>query len=166
MADRIERPSLRRLPSVDRLLQRLEASGTLGSHPRRLVVACARETVEQARRRLMAGQAAAEEISVDALAAETEALLAQRSAPSLHRAINATGIVVHTNLGRAPLSDAAQRAVAAASGYAVLEIDNATGNRGSRQAHVAGLLRELTGAEAGIAVNSSSRSEEASGCPT
>jgi L-seryl-tRNA(Ser) seleniumtransferase len=153
MAGRVERPSLRRLPSVERLLQHLEAAGALGSHPRRLVVACARETVEQARRRLMAGQAAPEEISIDTLATETEALLAQRSAPSLDRAINATGIVVHTNLGRAPLCEAAQRAVAAASGYAVLEIDNATGSRGSRQAHVAGLLRELTGAEAGIAVN-------------
>jgi L-seryl-tRNA(Ser) seleniumtransferase len=77
----------------------------------------------------------------------------ERSVPSLARAINATGIVVHTNLGRAPLSEAAQRAVVEAAGYAVLEIDRATGVRGSRQTHVASLLRELTGAEAALAVN-------------
>ncbi len=153
MGDNVERPSFRRLPSVERLLQRLEAAGALGHHPRRLVVACAREAVDRARRRLVEGRGAAEEISLDALLADTEALLLERSAPSLARAINATGIVVHTNLGRAPLSEAARRAVAEAAGYAVLEIDHATGVRGSRQAHVASLLRELTGAEAAIAVN-------------
>ena len=149
----MESPSLRRLPSVERLLQHLDAGGVLGTHPRRLVVACAREAVEQARRRLREGRAASEETTVEALLAATQALLAERAAPSLERAINATGIVIHTNLGRAPLSEAARRAVAAAAGYAVLEIDRSTGGRGSRQAHVAGLLRELTGAEAGLVVN-------------
>lgn len=153
MSDHVERQSLRRLPSVERLLQRLEASGALGRHPRRFVVACAREAVERARRRLTEGRGVPDEISLDALLADTEELLRERSAPSLARAINATGIVVHTNLGRAPLSDAAQRAAAEAAGYAVLEIDRATGVRGSRQVHVASLLRELTGAEAAIAVN-------------
>jgi len=149
----VERPSLRRLPSVERLLQRLEAVGTLGGHPRRLVVACAREAVEQARRRLQDGSGAPEDTSIDALLAATQALLAERTAPSLERAINATGIVIHTNLGRAPLSEAARRAASDAAGYAVLEIDRSTGGRGSRQAHVAGLLRELTGAEAALVVN-------------
>jgi L-seryl-tRNA(Ser) seleniumtransferase len=149
----VERPSLRRLPSVERLLQHLDAAGTLGSHPRRLVVACAREAVERARRRLMEGRSTPEDVSVEALLAETRALLVERATPSLERAINATGIVIHTNLGRAPLSEPARRAVAAAAGYAVLEIDRATGARGSRQAHVAGLLRELTGAEAALVVN-------------
>jgi L-seryl-tRNA(Ser) seleniumtransferase len=153
MAGGVERPSLRRLPSVERLLQRLEASGALGRHPRRLVVACAREAVERARRRLTEGPPAPDEITVDALAAEAEALLAERSAPSLDRAINATGIVIHTNLGRAPLCDAARQAAMSAGGYAVLEIDRATGARGSRQTHVQALLRELTGAEAALAVN-------------
>src|SRR5579884_4417057 len=148
-----ERPSFRRLPSVERLLQHLEESGALGRHPRRLVVACAREAVEQARRRLIEGRTVPDEITVDALAAQAEALLAERSAPSLDRAINATGIVIHTNLGRAPLAPAARAAVAAAAGYAVLEIDRASGARGSRQSHVRGLLRELTGAEAALAVN-------------
>ena len=144
--------SFRRLPSIERLLQSLEASGDLGRHPRRLVVACAREAVDRARRRLSdapGGSAA----TVESLADDTRALLAERAAPSLVRAINATGVVLHTNLGRAPLADAARRAVAEAAGYAVLEIDSSTGVRGSRQAHVAGLLRELTGAEDALAVN-------------
>ena len=144
--------SFRRLPSIERLLQSLEASGDLGRHPRRLVVSCAREAVDRARRRLAAspGGSAA---TVESLVVETRALLAERAAPSLTRAINATGIVLHTNLGRAPLAEAARRAAAEAAGYAVLEIDASTGVRGSRQAHVAGLLRELTGAEEALAVN-------------
>ena len=73
---------------------------------------------------------------------------------SLRRVLNATGVVVHTNLGRAPLAAAARAAVArAAEGYANLELDLGTGERGSRQAHVEGLLRELTGADAALVVN-------------
>jgi L-seryl-tRNA(Ser) seleniumtransferase len=76
------------------------------------------------------------------------------AAPSLRRVINASGVIVHTNLGRAPLSDAAGEAAhAAARGYSNLEYDLAEGRRGSRQAHVESLLCELTGAEAAIAVN-------------
>ncbi len=74
--------------------------------------------------------------------------------PRLRRVINATGVIVHTNLGRAPLAQAAREAVArAAEGYGNLELDLDTGARGSRHDHVAGLLCELTGAEAAIAVN-------------
>jgi len=151
----VTQSSFRRLPSIERLLERLEAGGDLSRHPRRLVVACAREAVDRARRRLAdtAAGPGAGDVTVDALLADTRALLAERAAPSLGRAINATGIVLHTNLGRAPLAESARRAVAEAAGYAVLEIDTATGARGSRQAHVAGLLRELTGAEDGLAVN-------------
>jgi L-seryl-tRNA(Ser) seleniumtransferase len=144
--------SFRRLPSIERLLQGLEAAGDLGRHPRRLVVACAREAVDRARRRLAAAPDSTA-ATVETLLVETRALLAERSTPSLGSAINATGIVLHTNLGRAPLPEAARRAAAEAAGYAVLEIDAASGVRGSRQAHVAGLLRELTGAEEGLAVN-------------
>ena len=144
--------SFRRLPSIERLLQSLEAAGDLGRHPRRLVVACAREAVDRARRRLSEVSGSGT-WTVETLLVETRALLAERAAPSLARAINATGVVLHTNLGRAPLADAARRAVAEAAGYAVLEIDAGTGIRGSRQAHVAGLLRELTGADDGLAVN-------------
>ncbi|HEX8206208.1 MAG TPA: L-seryl-tRNA(Sec) selenium transferase, partial [Solirubrobacteraceae bacterium] len=79
---------------------------------------------------------------------------AERLQPSLRRVLNATGVIVHTNLGRAPLAPAAREAVArVAEGYSDLELDLGTGARGSRQAHVEALLRELTGAEAAIAVN-------------
>jgi L-seryl-tRNA(Ser) seleniumtransferase len=87
-------------------------------------------------------------------AARLRADLLRRRLPSLRPAINATGIVVHTNLGRAPLAPEALAALAAvARGYSTLEIDLATGKRGSRHRHVAALLAELTGAAAGIAVN-------------
>jgi L-seryl-tRNA(Ser) seleniumtransferase len=78
----------------------------------------------------------------------------ERLRPSPRRVLNATGVVVHTNLGRAPLAAAARAAVAtAADGYSDLELDLASGERGSRHAHVETLLREVTGAEAGLAVN-------------
>jgi L-seryl-tRNA(Ser) seleniumtransferase len=80
------------------------------------------------------------------------ARLAER--PSLRRVINATGVIVHTNLGRAPLPSVALDAVReAAAGYSTLEYDPVAGERGSRHSHVEGLLRDLTGAEAAIAVN-------------
>src|SRR5215207_11302927 len=77
-----------------------------------------------------------------------------RLRPSPRRVLNATGVVVHTNLGRAPLAPTARVAVAAAAeGYSNLELDLATGERGSRHDHVEALLREITGAEAALAVN-------------
>ncbi|HMI72381.1 MAG TPA: L-seryl-tRNA(Sec) selenium transferase, partial [Solirubrobacteraceae bacterium] len=78
----------------------------------------------------------------------------ERLRPSPRRVLNATGVVVHTNLGRAPLAASARAAVAAAAeGYSNLELDLATGERGSRHDHVEALLREVTGAEAAMAVN-------------
>ena len=80
--------------------------------------------------------------------------LAQDARPSLRPVINATGVIVHTNLGRAPLSAAAVAAVAAvAAGYSNLEYDLAAGTRGSRHDHVRTLLREITGAEDALVVN-------------
>jgi L-seryl-tRNA(Ser) seleniumtransferase len=80
--------------------------------------------------------------------------VASLQSPSLRRVINATGVIVHTNLGRAPLAAAAREAVArTASGYSNLELDLQSGERGSRQAHVERLLRELTGAQSALAVN-------------
>ena len=88
------------------------------------------------------------------LTARARELLAAAERPSLVRVLNATGVIVHTNLGRAPLSGAARDAVSrAANGYANLELELATGHRGSRHAHVERLLVELTGAEAAVAVN-------------
>ncbi len=136
-------PRLRSLPSVDRLAAALDA-------PHALAVSAARRTIDR-RRRELSGDGAVEASDLVARAREE---LAQLTGPSLRQVLNATGVIVHTNLGRAPLSAPARAAVArAAGGYTNLELDLDTGRRGSRQVHVATLLRELTGAEDGIAVN-------------
>src|SRR5437763_392428 len=87
-------------------------------------------------------------------AAPARAVLARAEAPSLRRLLNATGVIVHTNLGRAPVAIAAREAAArAGEGYSNLELDLEAGRRGSRQVHVERLARELTGAEDALAVN-------------
>jgi L-seryl-tRNA(Ser) seleniumtransferase len=132
---------LRELPSVERLAAALEAP-----HP--VAVAAARAAIEEERSRILAGE------DGGALLARARELLAASEAPSLKRVVNATGVILHTNLGRAPLARAAREAVArAAEGYSNLELELVTGARGSRQAHVEDLLAELTGAEAALAVN-------------
>ena len=144
-------PQLRQLPSVERLVQEVERTAP-GRFPRTLVVACAREAVEDARALIRRGEPA--DTGLPALVARVQALLSRRSALTLRRAINATGVILHTNLGRAPLSDTARAAVLdVLSGYATLEVDPATGGRGNRHHHIEPLLRQLTGAEAALAVN-------------
>lgn len=136
---------LRRLPSVERLASQL-ASAT---HP--LAVAAAREAIDAAREAVLAGEPAPSEEALTSHAADRLDRLAR---PSLRRVINATGVVLHTNLGRAPLAPAAVEQVAeVAAGYSNLEYDLADGRRGSRGAHVEDLLRQLSGAEAALAVN-------------
>jgi L-seryl-tRNA(Ser) seleniumtransferase len=134
---------LRELPSVERLL------GGLGDLPHAAAVRAARAAVDAAREAILAGGDPPADLVADARArAEADAR------PGLRRVLNATGVIVHTNLGRAPLADAAARAAAeAGGGYSNLEYDLEAGGRGSRQAHVEELLRELTGAEAALAVN-------------
>ena len=135
-------PGFRSLPAVGELAKDLDA-------PHTLAVAAARATIDERRAELRAGA----EDDPDLLARARERL-ARTQQPSLRRVINATGVIVHTNLGRAPLAEAARDAVAqAAQGYSNLEWDAETGTRGSRHAHVEHLLTELTGAEAALAVN-------------
>ena len=111
----------------------------------RLATAVARAELRDRRVEILAGA----ENEVDLVAGARE-----RLRPSLRRVLNATGVIVHTNLGRAPLAPAARAAVArAARGYTNLELDLAGGGRASRHDHVEGLLRELTGAEASAVVN-------------
>jgi L-seryl-tRNA(Ser) seleniumtransferase len=117
--------------------------------PHVLAVAAARLAIEERRAAVLAGAPASDDIVVRA-----RELLAELEQPSLRRVLNATGVIVHTNLGRAPLPQAARDAVArAALGYSNLELDLASGERGSRHAHVERVLTELTGAQAAIVVN-------------
>lgn len=142
---------LRNLPSVERVANADSLAAAVDAHGREMVVELTREALDGARKRVLAGNAApaGEEIAEAVLS-----LMADLAEPSPRPVINATGVVIHTNLGRAPLSDAALAAAdAVGRGYSDLEIDLGTGRRGSRQAHLQSLLRRLTGAEAALAVN-------------
>jgi len=143
---------LRTLPKTDELLKRDDLAALEAVQPRPVVVGAVRDALKGVRARVLAGDDA--HFDADTVAAEAIRLVAERMRPSLRRVVNATGIIVHTNLGRSVLSDAAQRAVLEASAnYSTLEYDPATGERGSRHVHVEQLIRDVTGAEAGMAVN-------------
>src|SRR5690349_16926976 len=143
---------LRRLPAVDRLLNHLSASLLLKQYGHTLTVEALREALDDARQQLLAqgGEAPSDALLID----QAHALLEEWLAPTLRPVINATGILIHTNLGRAPLSDATIEAVrAAAGGYSTLEYDLESGKRGSRSVHAEILLQRITGAEAALVVN-------------
>ena len=142
--------SLRALPQVQRLLE-LGQGHALTAHPHGAVVAALRQALEEAWAALRRGEAGP--VLPGALLDRAHALLRAGQGPGLRRVINATGIVLHTNLGRAPLAPAAAAAAMAAAGYCNLEFDMATGERGSRIVGIEPLLCGLTGAEAGLAVN-------------
>ncbi len=144
----------RGLPSVDRLL-RQEAVGALRSRfPDALVTAHARAAIESAREAIAREQDGADAASVEAIAASVVGRVEAAARSSLRLAINATGVILHTNLGRAPLADSALAAMAEVGrGYSNLEYDLEAGERGSRMSHLDALLRTATGAEAGLAVN-------------
>jgi L-seryl-tRNA(Ser) seleniumtransferase len=135
---------LRDLPSVERLL----ADPRLASEPRPLALAAARSTLERAREEIRAGR------DVDDVVELVLEALANARRPSLRRVLNATGVIVHTNLGRAPLPSAAlDRVAEIGAGYSNLEYDVDGGVRGSRQSHLGSILERLTGAEAALVVN-------------
>lgn len=143
---------LRRLPAVSRLLQDERIRQAVAEHGRDLVVDCAREALEEIRRRLKRGETLPTDLSsvVGAVLREVE----RWSTLSLRGAINATGVILHTGLGRAVLAESARRAVAeVAMGHSMLEIDRDTGERGDRVEHVRDLLCRLTGAEDATVVN-------------
>lgn len=143
--------SLRNLPSVDQLLQNSTAQDWIPIFGRTLVVEGVRQSLAQAR----AGyQESGSLPDVEGLLDRARQLLDGWTRPSLMPVINATGVILHTNLGRAPLSRTALEAMqAVARGYSNLEYDLSTGRRGSRLAHAEELLKRLTGAEATLVVN-------------
>jgi L-seryl-tRNA(Ser) seleniumtransferase len=137
----------RALPALHRLLATVEGEALLRAHPRPAVVAALREGLATLRR---TGLAFAEA----PFFAAASARLDEAARPGLRRVINATGVVLHTNLGRAPLPRAALAAIAEeAAGSCNLELDLVAGTRGNRHAACAALLAELTGAEAALVVN-------------
>lgn len=149
-----ESASFRNLPSVSFLLDSTTARALLSRSPRDVVVAAVRVVVDAMRAEVASGIVRDKDgwasLAVSRLAAAVDA----GEALSLKAVINATGTVVHTNLGRAPLAEEAVEAVvSAARGYSNLEFDLSTGERGSRLSHVEGRLREVTGAEEVHVVN-------------
>ncbi len=135
--------SLRDLPSVDRML----ADPRLATEPHALALVAARAALEAARAAIRAGGEPGDPVEL----ALAEIHGARR--PSLRRAINATGVVIHTNLGRAPLPAASVERIVEVAGYSNLELDLETGKRGSRHDHLGAILARVTGAEAALVVN-------------
>jgi L-seryl-tRNA(Ser) seleniumtransferase len=148
---------LRQLPSVDELLKEDHVKSWLASHPRALVLDALRSAVDRKRKAVIdrAGKGPSDvDLSVPAVLNSAETILSELSEPSLRPLINATGVVVHTNLGRSLLSEGAlQRIIEVNRSYSNLEYDIAAGERGKRYKHIEGILTRLTGAEAATAVN-------------
>ena len=144
--------ALRQLPQVEELMHAPQVHALEALVPRNILVECARRSIDEARQRILAGTDDAADGAAIADAACAYALSNLR--PSLRRVINATGVVLHTNLGRSALAEEAVAAVTeAARGYSTLEYSSDTMARGSRHNHVEHLICSLTGAEAAIAVN-------------
>ena len=140
---------LRGLPAVDAVLRDPAGGALAGRHGRAVATAAIREALGLMRREISAGRRP--EVSEEAVVASASALLSGRG---LRRVVNATGVILHTNLGRSVLSERAAAAVAtAATGYSNLEYDVPSGSRGSRYDHAVPLLKALTGAEDALVVN-------------
>ncbi|WP_165056438.1 MULTISPECIES: L-seryl-tRNA(Sec) selenium transferase [unclassified Adlercreutzia] len=143
---------LRSLPSVDDVLASSLLDHMRAVLPHAALLGAVREAVSCARADLRAGREA--DVAVDAVAAQARTLAERMLMPSLRHVVNASGVIVHTNLGRSVLAESAVAAVTeVARGYSTLEYDTEGMCRGSRHAHCEQLICELTGAEAAIAVN-------------
>ena len=141
----------RSIPSVEKLLSDSRVKELIDVYSREPMVYLVRRSLEQVRQEIAEGKASPSfDEMVDSIASQAASLWRPKPIPL----INATGIVLHTNLGRSPLSDEAVEAMLqAARGYTNLELDLADGARGSRQSHVESLLCQITGAEAALVVN-------------
>ena len=144
-------PSLRDLPSIDKLLKTERAAALTAEFGRSLTLEALRASLQTVRTAFTAGQAIPD---ADAILTAASDKLAAWVQPTLIPVINASGVIVHTNLGRAPLSKAALRAAQeVALGYSNLEYDLDKGRRGSRLLHAEQLLTRITGAEAALVIN-------------
>jgi L-seryl-tRNA(Ser) seleniumtransferase len=148
------REQLRALPAIDKLLATPALANQLETQPHALVVEAAQTIVAALRRQILDESAALPDLHFDRVAAMVAEEVAHRARPSLRRVVNVTGTLLHTNLGRAPLCDAALTAIAeTARGYSNLEYDLDRGQRGKRFRHVEALICQLTGGEAATVVN-------------
>jgi L-seryl-tRNA(Ser) seleniumtransferase len=151
-----QRYLLRLLPAVDRVIDLAKTESGFEGVPKSVVVGSVRTVIEAQRRRIREGDdtLADGELSDAAILDRVRQTVRLAMRPNLRRLVNATGIVVHTNLGRSPLArEAVENIVTVAAGYSNLEYDLAQGKRGSRYAAVQDLLCEITGAEAAMVVN-------------
>ena len=145
--------TLRNLPSVEQLLQTETTARLIAQFGRPLTLDSLRQTLDDIRARFKAGTLAGLP-SIESILAQAESNLSSWTAPTLVPVINATGVILHTNLGRAPMSAATIHAMDIVSrGYSNLEFDLETGKRGSRLIHAETLLQKLTGAESALVVN-------------
>ena len=141
----------RKVPGVDQLLSHPQIASLEAEYPRAFIVNLIRKQLEEARRKIEAGGQCP---AINDIALSLRRNLDGLVNPSLRTLINATGVILHTNLGRAPLSKATITAMSDIStGYSNLEFDVAKGIRGSRQTHIEHLLCQITGAEAALVVN-------------
>jgi L-seryl-tRNA(Ser) seleniumtransferase len=146
------RQRLSRLPQVDECLKSAHGLRWLGSYYRKTVIRSIREVIDFKRREILQGSSP--EVSVDAIAGDIEEAIKRHSAYKLRPIINATGVVIHTNLGRAILSERAiENVIATARSYSNLEYEIPEGKRGKRYSHIKDILLELTGAEDAVVVN-------------
>jgi len=143
--------NLRAIPSVDSVLAHPAVAGLQDRLPRNIVTMAVREELEEIRRGLLSNGGRVP--SLEEVADRSASRALDIIAPSLRPVINATGVIVHTNLGRAPLSRAALQAIGQAGGYSNLEYDLHEGERGSRYTHAVDILRRVTGCEDALAVN-------------
>ena len=144
---------LRDLPSVEQLLQTQTAAELIARFGRPLTLAAIRSTLDEARARFKLNPES-DLPSVELILAQTDSVLSAWTNPTLAPVINATGVILHTNLGRAPLSAATIHAMDVVSrGYTNLEYDLEKGARGSRLIHAESVLQKLTGAESALVVN-------------
>lgn len=148
----IKQQQLSRIPSVDEFLKSQYGDRWLISYPRRIVISSIRRVLQEKRNEILNGLNP--DILIDTLAHEIESMINRRLSYQLTPVINATGVIIHTNLGRSILSERAiENAMFVAKNYSNLEYDLKMGRRGERYSHLKDILTELSGAEDGIVVN-------------